>query len=145
MKQIDLGIIQKLFMFTALAAFFFVTVFGARYFVGMQMNSKGEMARCIFNTQPGPCPMTITQHIGLLQEMFVATPGTIGTFGLLLLLISFAFLALIFVDRFRLLLFRNIDSRQKLYLKQHWSFLSPLQEAFSQGILNPKIYEFVAV
>jgi len=127
-------------MFTALAVFFFITVFGARYFVGMQMNSKGEMTGCIFKTEIGPCPMTLTQHINLLQEMFVVTPGTMGTFGLLLLLISFAFIVLIFEDRFRLLLFGNIDSRQKLYLKQHWSFLDPLQEAFSSGILNPKVF-----
>ncbi len=124
-----------------LAAFITVNLFGAASGMGMQTNAQGKMTGCMFSGT-AICTMTPFEHLAAWQNMFTAAASQTDSTLLLLLLTALTFLGFatarrLFDDRLDLL-----ESHQKLYVKRlvAHSYINPLQEAFSQGILNPKLY-----
>jgi len=80
------------------------------------------------------------EHIAAWQDMFAALPGQLGLFGTLLLLIaSFLVARYVRLIKVHIPLFVHPPS-QFLYSKTYIPIVSPLQEAFSNGILHPKIF-----
>lgn len=111
----------------------------------MKINDDGTMNGCLFDDKTKICPMTIAEHLSRLQGMFTAIPPKTDFLIVLFMLISAIGTLLIFKvkRRWLLLLFNRISHRWRFYLKQnpHLPLFNHLQEEFSQGILNPKIYD----
>lgn len=128
-KAIGLGILALLLM----------GIFG--FYFTMPMDSGGHMTGCPFMGATAVCNMTPLEHMAAWQSMFTSTPAQAA--NVLTLLLLAATLVASFFSR----LFPRIDAdllgnKQRLYQKRSFAFAyaTPLQEAFSQGILNSKAY-----
>ena len=127
-----------------MATFIIVAIIGVSYTLEMKMKSDGTMSGCLFDGQAETCPMTIAEHLSRWQGMFTVIPQkTDILIQFLLLALAVIFIASAFRQRLLLLLSAHFLDRWRLYLKQnpHIPLFDPLREAFSRGILNPKIYE----
>lgn len=137
-KLINFLLIFGVFSFLA------VGTFGMEQFFGMQMNDDGTMSGCLFDGKAKICNMTFSDHLSRWKGMFTAITQKANLFILLFLLISSVGALLLFNARRRLLLllFSRFSNRWRLYIRHNpeLSLFNPLREAFSQGILNPKIY-----
>lgn len=120
-----------------LAVFLSLSLTGPMFFSGMQMNDRGQMTGCVF-TGTTLCTMTFSEHLAQLQALFNAIPAKTIT------LLALALLAFVTFYRSRSLFrdaLRLLSIRYRLYLRSNTHLcIRPLQEAFSQGILNPKAY-----
>ena len=129
--------VQKGFVAFAIMAFFAVGILGLTY--GMPMDSTGQMSNCPFLGVTALCKMNPLEHMAAWQNMFAAVPSkTAATLATLLLL---ALSAIVF--------FKDIWNVKKLELvavfsqrfrEKKFVVRNPLQEAFSSGILHPKIF-----
>lgn len=130
--------------FAALVMVAFVSVsIGAVYHIfGMEMKDDGTMSGCLFDGKAEICNMTFFDHLSRWQRMFTAIPHNADMAGLLTIALVFTLTAFVLRQRWRFLFFGHSISYQKLYIKQnqHIVLFNYLNEAFSQGILNPKIY-----
>lgn len=141
--------LQKLaisFLAFGLFAFLTLSFFGLGHMSGMTENENGDMVGCIFTGKTMLCKMNVIEHISLWQSMFTAIPQE----SLMLLALLILLVAVIFVTKNILAPPRPSNSKaltKRLYLKEHPDLLlfDPLKEVFSQGILNPKIYDFATL
>ena len=124
-----------------LFSFVLVSFAGTSVFI-MEMNDDGSMGGCIFTGKMMLCQMSIMEHISFWQNMFIVIPQeSLMIHGFII------FLAIVLLTAQNFSgppsPSRNEIQTQKLYLVQHpdFTFFNSLKEAFSQGILNPKIYE----
>lgn len=136
----------KTFLIFSLLAFVTLSTFGLGHMSGMEANKDGNMEGCIFTGKTMLCEMGIVEHISLWQSMFTAMPQE----SLMLLALLILLVAVIFVTKNILVpprLFSSEALTKQLYLKEHpdLPLFNPLKEAFSQGILNPKIYNFATL
>ena len=125
-----------------LGAFLFLGVFGMSHST-MNMGPDGSMtmSNCPFMSgQAVVCNMNPLEHIAAWQSMFATTFQQNGSDLLTLLLVALA-LALVWT--------RSFWPRSKQYLQPAFSIpqhrkerlpLPLLQELFSNGILNPKLF-----
>ncbi len=119
--------------------FFLFGIFVVMNF-GMDTGMNGVMSRCPFADGMSVCNMSPFEHIAAWQSMFTSLPRQQQYIGSLLLLLLVSFLVVTWI--------RNIYPPSKNLLRQflytrHKEYTprgSFLQEAFSNGILNPKIY-----
>lgn len=122
-------------IFSVLAA----CLFSASSDFSMEMDRHGNMDGCVFTGKTTLCNMSVTEHISRWQNLFTAIPQKTLD---LLLAISFALVALLVSNK----IIRSPDEyqspQQRLYVKQFAALgiVTPLQFAFSRGILHPKIY-----
>ncbi len=136
---------KNIFLLLAAIALIFISLFGIIHASSdMQMNGKGHMTGCFFDGHTELCTMTLIEHIQTWRNLFTARPLKYGTFFVLLLGLAFAWF---FSFRRHYLFDAKRIMRQKFRYFQRFvfPFSSLLQEAFSQGILNPKIYESAAL
>lgn len=136
--------ISNLTTLFVLFSFLIIGGFGLSYSLGMEMKDNGTMGGCMFDGQAAICPMTFAEHLSKWQGMFTVIPQKSTVIIQLLALIStFVIAAFTLRQRLLLLLFSYFSERWKLYLKNnpHLPLFDRLREAFSQGILNPKIYD----
>ena len=110
--------------------------------IQMQTRTDGTMTPCLFNGKAEVCTMTFAQHLTQWQSMFTATASQKALASVFLILLAVAFVAVAIFKRNLFSLFSYHTTRWKLYIRHnpHLSLFNPLQEAFSQGILNPKSY-----
>jgi hypothetical protein len=145
MKSAATKNILNFLLILGISAFLVVGIFGMSLASDMKMKSDGTMGGCLFDGQAEICPMTIAEHLSRWQSMFAAIPTKADFLITLFALISAVGSLLLFSLRRRwlLLVFSRLSDRWRFYLKQNpnISLFNPLREAFSQGILNPKIYE----
>ena len=136
--------VTKSILILGISAFLAVGVFGMSHASDMKMKGDGTMSGCLFDGRAEICPMAFAEHLSRWQSMFTAIPTKADFLITLFALISAVGVLLLFSLRRRwlLLLFSRLSDRWRFYLKQnpHISLFDPLREAFSQGILNPKIY-----
>lgn len=126
-----------------LIAFLWVAFFGAPHSAaGMEERSDGTMSGCIFDGKEETCTMSLSQHLSSWQGLFTATAPEKATALSLLALLAAAFAAVFVVRRHFALLLHRVAHRWKVSLRQNSLLVifDPLQEALSQGILNPKLY-----
>lgn len=125
-------------------SFIVVAVFGLGHMSGMTANENGNMTGCIFTGKIMLCKMSVVEHISLWQSTFTAIPQE----SLILLVLLVLSIAVIFAAKNILVSPRLspnaalIKELYELYLREHPDLLlfNSLKEAFSQGVLNPKIY-----
>lgn len=133
----------RFLLILGLIAFLSVAFFGApQSMMGMEKRADGTMSGCLFMGMEEICTMTFTQHLNQWQNMFTTTaPQKALTFALLFLL-AVVFVAIVVFKRNLLLLFNYHATRSRLYLRHNpeLSLFNFFKKAFSQGILNPKIY-----
>lgn len=131
----------KIALFLAAIPFLWLGAFGLLRHSG-EMRSGLTTSGCLFDGQSEVCAMNISEHVGLWQNMFTGLPEQVSGAMLLLFAAVLFFLAsTLFAGNDRQLV------RSQIYIKKHkqWAFLDFLQEAFSSGVLNPKIYSSVAI
>jgi hypothetical protein len=120
-------------------AFFLFGVFGVMNF-GMDTGVGGTMSHCPFADGMLVCNMSPFEHIAAWQSMFTSLSRQQQDIGSLVLLLLVSFLVVAWIRKIyppsKNLL------RQFLYVrhKEYIPLGNFLQEAFSNGILNPKIY-----
>src|SRR3989338_2200471 len=134
--------IQKIIKLTVVLAFSAVLLFGFSGFGMMGMDMNSPMVNCPFGGHSmSICKMNPMEHIQEWQSMFTTLPAKDALSSLLSILL--ALLALLGVRFFRKF---SIHDKPRLethtntfYLRNTFVF-DPLKEAFSSGILNPKIF-----
>lgn len=133
----------RLLLLVGLVAFLWTAFFGVSHSaLGMEAQSNGAMSGCIFDGKAETCTMSISQHLSSWQGLLTATAPEKAHALTLLALLAVAFGAVLVVHRHIASLLNYYAYQWKVFLK-HNSLLvifNPLQEAFSQGILNPKLY-----
>jgi len=120
----------------------FITVSFFSISMGMEMRGDGTMSGCLFDRKAEICSMNLVEHLSRWRGMFTAICAKANLL-IQFLLLAFAFVIFAFALGPHLpLLFNHHSSRWRLYIKQNPQLLlfDYLREAFSQGILNPKIY-----
>ena len=141
MNSIHIRKTKSLFVLIVILALSWVVLFGVSF--GMEMRSDGIMEHCLFSDAAVICPMSIFEHLNAWNNMFATNlPKARGIY--LTLIILFLSLALaVTVLRRKLNELPKSSIYQKLYLKQkpYLLYFEYLKEAFSQGIIKPKIYK----
>ena len=89
----------------------------------------------------GCCGTSLSSHLGVWKNTFTVTPRDLDGLLLTLILTFFVILA-VWNPPTRIYLSSILSSQYKLYVRQHPNLktFSALQLAFSNGILNPKLY-----
>lgn len=128
--------LQKISISIALVAFLALGVFGLANF-GMTMSADGHMSGCPFMGMAAVCQMNPFEHISALQNMFLTTAAE-NTLALLLLTIiaTVGWIGNIFGFR----LYPEVRAPLLRRLPIFSFTKSSLEEAYSNGILNPKIF-----
>ena len=128
---------ENLILFT-LTSFIFMSILGIG--VGMEMKD-GQMSSCPFTAgQEAMCQMNITEHIAQWQQTFLGIPtkGDFLTLAILLFVVALIPFAKHF---FQLEKLTKSAARLFTYHKANLvKVFDPFLIAFSDGILNPKIY-----
>jgi len=106
----------------------------------MPMDEHGEMANCPFMGVAAVCRMNPLEHLAAWQNMFTVPPQKI--FFVFLTLLLLAFLAALLLRNFWRTREKESLSTEAVYYERTNAapIRNPLQEAFSDGILHPKIF-----
>lgn len=133
--------IPKVFVFFAIAAFLAVGILGLSKF-GMPTNADGQMENCPFMNMGGGsvvCKMTPFEHMATWQSMFTSLPlkDIFVLASLLLLVVVAVFLTKKLWGSHELEL---VSLHRQRFRDKTFFAHSPLLEAFSNGILNPKLF-----
>lgn len=134
---------SRIVVFIGTAVFFLVATFGIWNVVGMEIGFGGQMADCPFMSGGVICNMTPLQHITASQNLFTVLPQQKDT-AFLVLFFTAVFIAFTtsFLRPFlppRLSVILSLASNREYIL-----FHRSLQEAFSQGILHSRRFDFAA-
>lgn len=130
----------RTFLISGLIAFLFLGFFGLSH-VSMAMGADGTMmSNCpLMSGQAVVCNMDPLEHIAAWQSMFTSLPQQDSTAVMLLLLA-----ALVIAFLWTHLRWPSIAdaciSAQFFVRREYIPLATPLQELFSNGILNPKIF-----
>ena len=135
----QLSQIKKYLVILGISLFFVVSVFGLPL-SGMPMGMDGEMIGCPFMDMDGAsiCHMSLFEHISTWQGAFTSVVDQHGV-GLLLLLLAavLAFTLIHLLGSLKDIACLPLDQRRYRRKVIHLAFLA---EAFSSGILNPKLF-----
>lgn len=137
--EINNGKLTSFFFFFAFIAFLAVAFLGiSPTTMGMEMSSKGEMSRCPFSGVTAICKMNPLEHIMAWQKMFTTLPlKNISMLAILLLLAVFSVFFL--RDLWNKNILQAISTHSQ-HFRYNYVARHKLQEAFSNGILNPKVF-----
>ena len=131
----------KTLLVLGFVAFLLLGFFGP-FHANMAMGEDGNMtmSNCPFMSgQAVVCNMDPLEHIAAWQNMFTSIPQQGGLFLILMLLASLA-LVLLWTHLRRPSIDHTHTSTKFLVRRDYMPPASPLQELFSNGILNPKLF-----
>ena len=125
-----------------LSVFLFVSFLGVAH-ADMTMGPDGQMSsNCPF--MPGMatlCQMNPFEHIAAWQGMFTAVPNQNDILTILFLLAFALGVTLLVRANWSMAPPKTLASQSSFtYYKRYIPIMSPLQEAFSDGILHPKLF-----
>lgn len=129
---------MKPILFFGIIVFLLVGFLGLGHF-GINMNSDGVMPNCPVMKMAVICQMNPLEHILAWQSMFTFAPNQNNTLALLLLLLASTLGVIRTPARYAAFLLK-ISPLRRQYELARASFVPSLQEAFSSGILHPKIF-----
>ena len=121
------------------ASFVFMSLFG----VSMVTEAMdGQMSSCPFMANEiSMCQMSITEHISQWQQVFLGVPSKTNFLALALIL-AVAVLITFAKSLFQTKKLTELAVQLFAYHREHLvRVFDPLLIAFSDGILNPRIYE----
>lgn len=129
----------RLLLGFALIAFLAIAFWGiSETMMGMKMDKNGQMGGCPFLGFTDICKMNPLEHIATWQKMLTALPiKNVSILATLLLLVIF--LIIFLRDLWNKNSLRAISIHSQRF-KYNYVVRNKLQEAFSSGILNPKIF-----
>lgn len=133
--------VHTILLASVIASFVLLGSFGPPHFsMAMTMDEHGtmEMSDCFMPGMTTLCQMDVFDHMTWWQSIFTSTPVQNLTVSLLLLM--FAAGALLVWIRHAHSPPRRIFTRLKPRYQNYIPAASPLQELFSNGILNPKLF-----
>lgn len=132
--------IRKMMFLIVAVAILWSGTFGLLYHMN-DVKMDGNMEGCLFDGPAEICAMNYSEHIATWQSMFTILPQNVNLINLLVLTILSIILLFLWRNLFKL--FKSITARWRFYVKQYnqIDIFNSLKEAFSQGIINPKIYE----
>lgn len=117
-----------------------VLLFGLSQF-SMDMSTMDGKANCPFSGHSmSICKMNPMKHIQEWQSMFTTLPAKDALSILSALLSLLVLLALRFLNTFSLFKKSRLEQYVNPFYINDIPIFNPLQEAFSRGILNPKIF-----
>jgi hypothetical protein len=128
--------IAKMFLSFGLVAFLLLGAFNFSH-AGMTTGMDGEMTDCPFTPSTAICEMNPLEMIAASQNLLTTLPQQKDLFSVLMLLVAAALLLASwkpYVPR------RPAVARVAIPKREYVPFSNPLQELFSNGILNPKLY-----
>lgn len=124
----------------ALSFIAFLAIGTLGFGLGMDRGTDGRMSPCPFMgmSKEAVCQMTPFEHMAAWQSTFTSLPlKGISVLALLLLIIVAVFFIKKLWDSKELEL---VSLYRQRFRDRTFIIRSPLQEAFSQGILNPKLF-----
>lgn len=127
---------MKQFTFIALLIFIFIAFFGLN--LSMPIDKDGKMSNCpVMEHSSSLCQMGTAEHIAKWQQMFTATLQSGSLFFLALLAVAF-----IYISHKRQTDLQSSYFAFRYYLYKHpdVKLFNYLTQAFSDGILHPKLY-----
>ena len=145
----NLGVVNKktakIVLLIVTIPFVWLGAFGLIRHAG-EMKSGMTTSGCLFDGGQEVCAMNIGEHVAIWQNMFTSLPQTTDFFQLVLIALAVLVVAYILQNIVSWLLARDA-TRSRLYLQNSRSihFFDSLREAFSGGIINPKIYASIAI
>ena len=130
--------ITKILSFTLLTAFL-GAMFFSLFHMSMGMDMYGGMTDCPFMSHEEViCPMNLADHIGAWKSVFTSVAPTLAllfvTAGAAVLIVSTA------PNLLRRIQYASPPLYRWLQARTYTFSYRPLQELFSRGILNPKLY-----
>ena len=132
--------LARSFLVVAAGAFLFMSMSGillTGMSMGMAGDMNGSMQGCPFMLGTSICHMSLFEHISAWQMMFAATARvSIMMLAVLSVLIFAFFLSKHFYPPPKLFSTRSLTYAKRRSLR----FAPTLLEAFSSGILNPKLF-----
>lgn len=123
---------NKFLVIYLVLAFTLISLFGLWNHYNMEMDSTGAVNTCNFVSQPA-CSMSVTKHVAMWQSFFTSPDISYLTFLFLLTI----FIIVYFTTTKILKEILKICQYLKYFCV---SLVNYLTQAFSQGILNPKVY-----
>ena len=122
-----------------IGVFLFAATFSLTF--GMQTDERGNMSGCPFmSEQASVCPMGVFEHIAKWQQLLTTTfSPSLSLVFLILLLLSFAFFA-VFIHALNISLLALALPPPIFKNRPETKLYNYLAIAFSQGILNPRLY-----
>jgi len=135
------GTLAKTAIVLGITAFLLLGSFGLSH-AGMMTGMDGQMTDCPFSPGVAICNMTPLEMISASQNLFTTLPQQKDVFSLLMLLVA-GILALAVFWKPLLSPF-SAPRPSALYVlrprREYIPLHNPLQELFSNGILNPKLF-----
>lgn len=134
--------LRNILLLSTLATFFFVGFLGIFHF-DMDMTSDGQMSSgCFMPGMSTICQMDPIEHITEWQSMFTAIPGNSDVLTILLILLTSVLLGFVLIKRSTHPHLSQSPPSKSLsfYQRRHVPIVSHIQEAFSNGILHPRLY-----
>lgn len=129
----------KSFLFLGFISFLFFGVFGLSHFsMDMGMDGKMFVADCPFMVGGTLCTMTLFEHVSAWQDFFASTPFQDAT--LILVYITSVFVLVYWIKELYSPPKNNLLSFKYTQYTKYLSSTNSLQELFSNGILNPKLF-----
>lgn len=106
----------------------------------MAIDPDGLMSNCPFMANGSLCNMDFQDHLNALKLAFTALPQKVDFIKNLLLLTSLIIALAIYKNR--ILTYNNfLHSKHLIYARNaDISIFNTIREAFSRGIINPKIF-----
>lgn len=106
----------------------------------MATNSDGSMSSCPFRMNGSLCNMDFQEHLTLTKLAFTALPQKVNLVYIVYLAAAFI-ITLSISQHWVQAYIKFLYLRQLRYAKSTAvSIVIPIQEAFSRGIINPKIF-----
>lgn len=136
------GNLRNILLLSTLVTFFFVGFLGVFHF-DMGMTSDGQMSSgCFMPGMSTICQMDPIEHITEWQSMFTAIPENSDVLTILLILLASVLLGFILIKRSTYQNFSQSPPLKSLslYQRRYVPIVSHIQEAFSNGILHPRLY-----
>lgn len=128
--------IPKIIIFSVITFTLYVILFGFSQF---GMGANGQAVKCPFSGHSmSICNLNITEHIQEWQAMFTTLPSKDA---IAILFALFLFVALQKLTPWKTFSFPEIKNVHTYFLlKDRFHIFDPLKDAFSRGILNPKLF-----
>ncbi len=130
--------LQKKLLFIALIAFVILSM-PASASLAMPVGTDGHMSGCTFMNGGSICTMAPLEHIAAWQSMFTAAHLKEASLFLNLILITL-FSVFLFLRRLDTSQLQNKSLYTQRFRYPRYSIRNELQEAFSSGILHPKVF-----
>ena len=129
--------IARLALAFVLVAFLLLGTFGLSH-AGMTTGMDGQMTDCPFSPGVAICSMSPLEMISASKSLLTTLPQQKDVFSLFMLLLAAALAFAVFWRPF--ISPRPVLSYVLRPRREYIPFHNPLQELFSNGILNPKLF-----